>query len=83
VFFQVNYWRKLFFISKNYYIYHLIETKMNYQLFRTTFKNYPVFSKIEITKLFPSFDAKNLINWQRKTMFKKSAIHGIGLMKMC
>jgi predicted transcriptional regulator of viral defense system len=44
---------------------------MNYQLFRVVFKNYPVFSKIEIAKLFPSFDAKNLINWQKKNYVQK------------
>jgi predicted transcriptional regulator of viral defense system len=44
---------------------------MNFQTFRTTFKDYPVFSKKEIEKLFPSFDAKNLVNWQRKNYVQK------------
>ena len=29
--------------------------KMNYEAFRNTFKDYPVFSKIEIKKHFPTF----------------------------
>ena len=45
--------------------------KMNYQTFRNTFKDYPIFSKIEIKKRFPSFDAKNLVNWQAKNYVQK------------
>ncbi|NJN33579.1 MAG: hypothetical protein HC817_04325 [Saprospiraceae bacterium] len=44
---------------------------MNFQVFRTTFKDYPVFSKKEIEKLFPTFDAKNLVNWQKKNYVQK------------
>ncbi len=44
---------------------------MNFQSFRTTFRDYPVFSKKEIEKLFPTFDAKNLVNWQRKNYIQK------------
>lgn len=44
---------------------------MNYQLFRTTFKDYPIFSKKEIEKLFPTFDAKNLVYWQKKNYVQK------------
>jgi predicted transcriptional regulator of viral defense system len=44
---------------------------MNYQTFRTAFKDYPVFSKREIEKVFPHFDAKNLVNWQKKNYAQK------------
>lgn len=44
---------------------------MNFQIFRATFKGYPVFSIIEIKKHFPNFDAKNLINWQEKNYVQK------------
>jgi predicted transcriptional regulator of viral defense system len=44
---------------------------MTFQEFRLTFKTYPVFSIVEIEKLFPSFDKKNLVNWQKKNYIKK------------
>ena len=44
---------------------------MNFQTFRTTFRDYPIFSKKEIEKLFPSLDAKNLVNWQKKSYIQK------------
>jgi predicted transcriptional regulator of viral defense system len=44
---------------------------MNFQTFRTTFKDYPIISKKEIEKLFTSFDAKNLVNWQQKNYIQK------------
>ncbi len=44
---------------------------MNFQIFRSTFKTYPVISKVEINKVFPEFDPKNLVNWQKKQYLQK------------
>ncbi len=44
---------------------------MNFQEFRLAFREYPVFSIIEIEKLFPAFDPKNLVNWQKKNYVQK------------
>lgn len=44
---------------------------MTFQEFRTTFHNYPLFSTVEIDKLFPQFDNKNLVNWQHKNYVQK------------
>jgi predicted transcriptional regulator of viral defense system len=44
---------------------------MTFQEFRLTLKDYPVFSIIEIEKLFPSFDKKNLVYWQKKNYIQK------------
>lgn len=44
---------------------------MTFQEFRLTLKGYPVFSIIEIEKLFPSFDKKNLVYWQKKNYIQK------------
>ena len=44
---------------------------MNFQEFRIAFQGYPVISTTEIDKLFPAFDFKNLINWQRKNYVQK------------
>jgi predicted transcriptional regulator of viral defense system len=44
---------------------------MTFQEFRLTLKDYPVFSTIEIEKLFPSFDKKNLVYWQKKNYIQK------------
>ena len=44
---------------------------MTFQEFRLTLKDYPVFSIIEIEKLFPSFDKKNLVYWQKKKYIQK------------
>ena len=44
---------------------------MVFQEFRTTFHTYPVFSTNEVEKLFPKFDAKNLVNWQHKNYVQK------------
>ena len=44
---------------------------MNFQEFRIAFQHYPVISTTEMGKLFPAFDFKNLINWQRKDYVKK------------
>ena len=44
---------------------------MSYQEFRTTFHDYPVFSTCEVEKLFPTFDNKNLVNWQHKNYVQK------------
>ena len=45
--------------------------KMTFQEFRLAFQHYPVFSIIDIEKLFPTFDFKNLVNWQRKNYVQK------------
>ncbi len=44
---------------------------MTFQAFRLVFKEYPIFSIMEIEKLFPSFDKKNLVNWQKKNYIQK------------
>jgi predicted transcriptional regulator of viral defense system len=44
---------------------------MNFQTFRTAFQNYPVISERDIEKLFPDFDRKNLLYWQRKGYLQK------------
>ena len=44
---------------------------MTFQEFRLTLKDYPVFSIVEIEKLFPSFDKKNLVYWQKKNYIQK------------
>ncbi len=44
---------------------------MNFQLFRSTFQSFPVISKIEIEKVYPDFDHKNLVNWQKKQYLQK------------
>ena len=44
---------------------------MQYVQFKNIFKNYIVFSNIEIEKLIGSFNKKNLINWQKKGYIKK------------
>ena len=44
---------------------------MVFQEFRSTFRNYPLFSIKEVEKLYPSFDAKNLVNWQHKMYIQK------------
>lgn len=40
--------------------------KRMYERFRQCFKDDPVISVSEISKAFPGFDTRNLINWQRK-----------------
>ena len=45
--------------------------KMSFQEFRTTFHNYPVFSTGDVEMLFPTFDNKNLVNWQHKNYVQK------------
>jgi len=37
-----------------------------YEKFRRNFENFIVISSKEIEKVYPHFDAKNLINWQKK-----------------
>jgi predicted transcriptional regulator of viral defense system len=44
---------------------------MNFQTFRTTFQHYPIISRTEIKKLYPAFDAKNLVYWQKKRYVQK------------
>ena len=44
---------------------------MTFQGFRIAFQSYPIFSFGEIEKLFPKFDRKNLVNWQRKNYIEK------------
>ena len=44
---------------------------MTFQEFRLTFKEYPIFSILEIEKLLPSFDKKNLVYWQKKSYIEK------------
>jgi predicted transcriptional regulator of viral defense system len=44
---------------------------MTFQEFRSTFRNYPLFSILDIEKLFPTFDYKNLVNWQHKNYVQK------------
>lgn len=44
---------------------------MTFQEFRTTFNKYPAISIVEIEKLFPAFQRKNLINWQEKNFIQK------------
>ena len=44
----------------------LIGNEVNFLLFKSTFKDFPVFSTSEIGKYFPDFDAKNLVRWQEK-----------------
>ena len=44
---------------------------MNFQVFRTTFQAYPVISRVEIEKVYPDFDPKNLVNWQKKQYLQK------------
>ncbi|MCB0574465.1 MAG: hypothetical protein KDC61_07855 [Saprospiraceae bacterium] len=39
---------------------------MNFLTFKSTFQDYPVFSRTEIKKHFPNFDPKNLVRWQKK-----------------
>lgn len=44
---------------------------MTFQEFRSTFHDYPLFSTLEVEKLFPTFDNKNLVNWQHKKYVQK------------
>lgn len=44
---------------------------MTFQDFRIAFQSYPVISVIEIEKLFPGFDRKNLAYWQAKNRIQK------------
>jgi predicted transcriptional regulator of viral defense system len=44
---------------------------MIFQEFRTAFKSYPIISIVEIEKLFPVFQRKNLANWQAKEYVQK------------
>jgi predicted transcriptional regulator of viral defense system len=44
---------------------------MNFQTFRHTFQSYPIISRIEIEKVFPGFDYKNLAYWQKKAYLQK------------
>lgn len=44
---------------------------MNLLEFKTTFQDYPVFSRLEIEKYFPGFDPKNLVRWQEKGYVQK------------
>jgi predicted transcriptional regulator of viral defense system len=45
--------------------------KMTFQEFRTTFKAYPLISIVEIEKLFPAFQRKNLAYWQERRLLQK------------
>jgi predicted transcriptional regulator of viral defense system len=40
--------------------------KMNFETFRSTFQAYPIISGVEIEKLYPDFNPKNLVYWQKK-----------------
>ncbi len=44
---------------------------MNFQEFRSAFQDYPLISGIEIEKIFPNFDRKNLVYWQYKKYVQK------------
>jgi predicted transcriptional regulator of viral defense system len=44
---------------------------MNFQIFRTAFQHYPIISTTEIEKLYPDFDSKNLVYWQKKQYVQK------------
>jgi predicted transcriptional regulator of viral defense system len=44
---------------------------MNFETFRATFQTYPIISGIEIEKLYPDFNAKNLVYWQKKQYIQK------------
>lgn len=44
---------------------------MNYPDFRAAFFDYKVFSTGDIKKLFPDFDTKRLVEWQRKGYVRK------------
>jgi len=37
-----------------------------YEQFRQNFRHFVVISLQEIRKVFPDFDTKNLVNWQKK-----------------
>lgn len=44
---------------------------MNFETFRATFQSYPIISRIEIEKLYPDFNPKNLVYWQKKQYVQK------------
>jgi predicted transcriptional regulator of viral defense system len=44
---------------------------MNFEAFRSTFQSYPVISRVEIDKLYPGFNLKNLVYWQEKQYLQK------------
>lgn len=44
---------------------------MNFQTFRSTFQHYPIISRTEIEKVYPGFDPKNLVYWQKKQYLQK------------
>jgi predicted transcriptional regulator of viral defense system len=44
---------------------------MTFYSFRATFRNYPLVSIKEIEKLYPDFDYKNLVYWQKKEYLQK------------
>lgn len=44
---------------------------MTFQDFRIAFQSYPIISVIEMEKLFPGFDRKNLVYWQGKNLVQK------------
>ncbi|NDA61108.1 MAG: hypothetical protein EBX50_03595 [Chitinophagia bacterium] len=58
-----------------YFLYLLILTiirnKMNYLDFRTALYSFEVFCTRDIEKLFPKFDSRRLVEWQRKGYIQK------------
>jgi predicted transcriptional regulator of viral defense system len=44
---------------------------MNFQQFRSAFQSYPIISRIEIEKVYPGFDPKNLVHWQKKQYLQR------------
>lgn len=44
---------------------------MNYLLFREAFHHFGIFSVRDVTKLFPDFDSRRLVEWQRKGYIQK------------
>jgi len=44
---------------------------MNFQQFRSAFQSYPIISRIEIEKVYPGFDPKNLVHWQKNQYLQK------------
>lgn len=44
---------------------------MTFQDFRIAFQSYPIISVMEVEKLFPGFDRKNLVYWQGKNLIQK------------
>jgi predicted transcriptional regulator of viral defense system len=64
---RINY----LFCSLHLLILTIIGNKMTYLAFRDAIRSFEVFSTRDIEKLFPKFDTRRLVEWQRKGYIQK------------